>query len=90
MRKKLTKDIIEKILSGEYAVLIYAQIDNQSTPVQLVFSGKATLHKAYPNKNSYFEVVGASDNFYFKEFDYFWFVCKNNVPEKSTTEKENS
>lgn len=87
-RKKLTEDMIGDILSGKFAIYIYAQIDTQDRPIQMVFPGKATLHKCYPNKNSYFEVVGADDKFYFKEFDYFWFVCENRPPEKSLTEAE--
>lgn len=87
-RKKLTENIIEDILSGKLAIFIYAQIDEQDRPIQMAFPGKATLHRCYPNRNSYFEVVGADDKFYFKEFDYFWFVCKNTPPEKSLTEAE--
>ena len=87
-RKKLTDEIIENVLNGKLAIYIYAQIDKQDRPIQMVFPGKATLHKCYPNKNSYFEVVGADDKFYFKEFDYFWFVCENRPPEKSLTEAE--
>ena len=87
-RKKLTDEIIENIVNGKLAIYIYAQIDEQDRPIQMVFPGKATLHKCYPNKNSYFEVVGASDKFYFKEYDYFWFVCENKPPEKSMTEAE--
>lgn len=87
-RKKLTEDIIEDILSGKLAIFIYAQIDEQDRPIQMVFPGKATLHKCCPNRNSYFEVAGASDKFYFKEYDYFWFVCENKPPEKSVTEAE--
>ena len=87
-RKKLTKNMTEDILNGKLAIYIYAQIDEQDRPIQMVFPGKATLHKCYPNKNSYFEVVGADDKFYFKEFDYFWFVCENRPPEKSLTEAE--
>ena len=87
-RKKLTDEIIENISNGKLAIYIYAQIDKQDRPIQMVFPGKTTLHKCYPNKNSYFEVVGADDKFYFKEFDYFWFVCENKPPEKSLTEAE--
>lgn len=87
-RKKLTENMTEDILNGKLAIYIYAQIDKQDRPIQMVFPGKATLHKCYPNKNSYFEVVGADDKFYFKEFDYFWFVCENKPPEKSLTEAE--
>ena len=87
-RKKLTDEIIENILNGKLAIYIYAQIDKQDRPIQMVFPGKATLHKCYPDKNSYFEVIGADDKFYFKEFDYFWFVCENTPPEKSLTEAE--
>lgn len=87
-RKKLTNEIIENILNGKLAIYVYAQIDGQDRPIQMIFPGKATLHKCYPNKNSYFEVIGAHDKFYFKEFDYFWFVCENTPPEKSLTEAE--
>ena len=87
-RKKLTNEIIENISNGKLAIYIYAQIDKQDRPIQLVFPGKAILHKCYPDRNSYFEVIGADDKFYFKEFDYFWFVCENTPPEKSLTEAE--
>lgn len=87
-RKKLTENMTEDILNGKLAIYIYAQIDEQDRPIQIVFPGKATLHKCYPDKNSYFEVIGADDKFYFKEFDYFWFVCENRPPEKSLTEAE--
>lgn len=87
-RKKLTENIVEDILSGKLAIFIYAQIDEQDIPIQMAFPGKATLHRCYPDKNSYFEVVGADDKFYFKEFDYFWFVTPTKPPEKSLTEAE--
>lgn len=74
-RRKLTQDIIDRILSGELAIWIWATIDG-GEPVQMVFPGKATLHD-YPGRKSYFTVPNAEDNFYFKEYDYFWFVCEN-------------
>jgi len=87
-RKKLTEDIIEKILEGKLVIYIFAQIDEQDVPVQMVFPGKVTLHRTYPDRNSYFTCPNADDNFYFKEFDYFWFVCENKPPKKSLTEAE--
>ena len=51
-RKKLTDEITEDILNGKLAIYIYAQIDKQDRPIQMVFPGKTTLHKCYPNKNS--------------------------------------
>ena len=80
-RKKLTENEIDKILGGELAIWIWAVVDEQDRPIQIVFPGKATLHRCYPDRNSYFEVPDADDKFYFKEYDYFWFTCKNNPPE---------
>lgn len=85
-RKKLTENIIEDILSGKLAIMIFAQVDEQSKPIQLVFPGKATLHRCWPNRNSYFTVVNAADKFYFKEYDYFWFVVKNEPPKDDEKE----
>lgn len=87
-RKKLTPEIIEMLLKGELAIWIWAQIDNQERPVQMVFPGKPILHKCYPQRNSYFEVANADDKFYFKEYDYFWFVCKNEPPKDKKEEKD--
>ena len=79
-RMKLTENMIQDILSGKLIIWIWAVIDNQDRPVQMAFPGKATLHRAYPDKNSYFECPNAVDKFYFKEFDYFWFVTSNKPP----------
>ena len=89
-RKKLTAETIEKIVNGELAIMIIAQVDNIDIPVRIIFTGKATLHIVYPKRNSFFEVVRASDKFYFKEFDYFWFVVPNKPPKNVLKEKENS
>lgn len=85
-RKKLTENIINDILSGKLIIWIWTLIDNQERPIQMAFPGKPTLHRAYPDRNSYFTCPNADDNFYFKEFDYFWFVTPNKPPEKSLTE----
>ena len=85
-RKKLTKEIIDKILSGEYAIWHWGQVEGQR-PFQVAYPGKATLHD-YPGKKSYFTVPNAKDKFYFKEYDYFWFVCKNEPPEGSPKEPD--
>ena len=84
-RKKLTQEIIDKILSGELAIWIWVTIDG-GEPCQMVFPGKVTLHN-YPGRKSYFTAPNADDKFYFKEYDYFWFVCKNTGPEPTPEEK---
>ena len=80
-RKKLTQDIIDGILRNELAIWHFGQLPGIERPVQIVFPGQAELHD-YPGKKSYFTVPNSPDKFYFKEYDYFWFVCKNKAPEK--------
>lgn len=85
-RKKLTQDIIDGILSNELAIWHFGQIPGVAKPVQIVFPGQAVLHD-YPGKKSYFTVPNSPDKFYFKEYDYFWFVCSNTGPELTPEEK---
>lgn len=73
-RKKLTKKIIDDILNGKLVIWIWITIDDRDNPMQLVFPGRPSFHKAYPYRNSYFTCPNSPDNFYVKEFDYFWFV----------------
>ena len=74
-RKKITQEIIDGILSNKLCIWIYIRIDNQEVPMQVAFPGQAVLHTCYPKSNSYFTAPNADDKFYFKEYDYFWFVC---------------
>ena len=80
-RKKLTQEIIDKILSNEYAIGHWGIAEGMDKPFQVVFPGQAVLHD-YPGRKSYFTVPNSPDKFYLKDYDYFWFVCENVPPEK--------
>ena len=80
-RKKLTQEIIDKILKNEVAIWIWAVVNENPRPFQVVFPGQAVVHN-YPGRKSYFTVPNSEDKFYFKDFDYFWFICDKDIPEE--------
>ena len=87
-RKKLTENIIQDILAGNLIIWIWVQVEGQDELMQFAFPGKPTLHRCYLSRNSYFECPNASDKFYFKEFDYFWFVTSSKPPKDPKEEQK--